>query len=75
MQEKEIPKFITMKEMASELRVSVDTLRRYFVDGKLPGIQWADFLGNGRLRATRESFEAFKDARLAQTKKILSQAL
>jgi predicted site-specific integrase-resolvase len=63
--------FMTMKQVAHEMGFSRDTIRRYFIAGKLREIKWADFLQNGSLRATRESVMAFKAKRMEETRKSM----
>lgn len=66
--------YLTLREVARRLRFSTDTLRRHMIAGKLRDISWVDFLGNGKLRATRESVDAFISSRLAATEKIYSSS-
>jgi hypothetical protein len=64
--------FMSMKEVGSELGCSKDTVRRYFIAGKLDEIVWVDFLKNGKLRASRASVKAFKAKRMAETRRALA---
>ena len=66
-------RYLTIREVARRLRFSTDTLRRHLLAGKLKQIVWVDFMGNGKLRATSESVEAFERSRIAATEKIYSR--
>lgn len=48
------PEFLTVKEVAGKLRVSLDCVYDLFAGGKLPGVR----LGRG-IRLSRSGFEAF----------------
>lgn len=65
--------YLKIGEVAKRFRVSVDTIRRHILKGKMKEIVWGDFLSNGKLLATRESVEEFEKARLAATEKIYSR--
>jgi len=67
--------YLTTKEVCFLLRVSRDTLRRRMIAGKLTAINWVDFFNDGKLRATRESVEAFIQDRHSETKKVYAKPL
>lgn len=50
--------FLTVEEIARQLRVSQDTVRRWIRDGRLPAI---DLIGQYRIR--REDYEKFLEQR------------
>lgn len=66
--------FLTLQELARKLSFSIDTIRRHMRAGKLSQIEWVDLLQNGKLRATRESVDAFIEERLQATGKIMNQS-
>lgn len=69
------PQYLTRREVANRLRISVDTLKRYHIAGKLNGILWVDFFNDGKLRAESESVEAFIRLKVEATKSIYSRRL
>lgn len=66
--------FFSLKEIATKLNFSAETIRRHMKAGKLREIEWVDLLGNGKIRATRESVDRFIAHRISHTEKILSQS-
>ena len=50
--------YLTVEEIAKQLRVSQDTVRRWIRDGKLPAI---DLIGQYHIR--REDYEKFLEQR------------
>jgi hypothetical protein len=66
--------YFTVGEVASRIRCSPDTIRRHLSDPKSPiarEIEWADLMGNGKLRATKESVERYLENCHRKMKKSL----
>lgn len=66
--------YLTTKELSAKLRISKDTLKRHFIAGKLKDLEWVDFFGDGKLKVTRRSWEAFEQKRIAATHKTYTQS-
>lgn len=54
------PEYMTIAEISRLFRCSPDTTRRRIAAGKLRDIEWVDFFGDGRLRATAESVKRYQ---------------
>lgn len=69
------PDYVTIAEFARITRYSPDTIRRRISKGDLREIDWVDFLGDGKLRATRESVNRFLEKCHRKMKKVLEAPL
>ena len=67
--------YYSLGQFARRLGCSPDTVRRHRISGKFDECVWVDFFGNGRVRVSKTSAEAFITKAEEATRKIYSQSV
>lgn len=67
--------YYSLGQFARRLACSPDTVRRHRIAGKFDELEWVDFFGNGRVRVSKASAEAFISKRVEATRQVYSQSV